>query len=146
MALLFSLARVRSVNTLKMDMHRALTRVQQVDCLSVQKHCSGADDRRIQNRGFGPLKRTARRAQGHAPASPAIRNQESVLPLPQRAHVFSSVHEKLAILRDMVGQTGCPVIEQDVNGRCFMLGFLDRHLTKRNRGRSRRVGLFSLGV
>jgi hypothetical protein len=52
----------------------------------------------------------------------------------QRAHVLSSVHQKLASLRDVVGQPAVRAIERELDGRCFMLGFLDRTLTEKNRG------------
>lgn len=52
----------------------------------------------------------------------------------QRAHVLSSVHQKLASLKDIVGQPAVRAIERELDERCFMLGYLDRHLTEKNRG------------
>jgi hypothetical protein len=52
----------------------------------------------------------------------------------QRAHVLSSVHQKLASLREVVGLPAVRAIERALDDRCFMLGFLDRTLTEKNRG------------
>jgi hypothetical protein len=52
----------------------------------------------------------------------------------QRAHVLSSVHQKLTNLKDIVGQPAVRAIERDLADRCFMLGFLDRQITEKNRG------------
>ena len=52
----------------------------------------------------------------------------------QRAHVLLSVHQKLASLKEIVGQPAIRAIERDLDERCFMLGFLDRQITERNRG------------
>ena len=52
----------------------------------------------------------------------------------QRAHVLSSVHQKLASLKDIVGQPAVRAIERDLEDRCFMLGFLDRQITEKNCG------------
>lgn len=52
----------------------------------------------------------------------------------QRAHVLSAVHQKLASLRDIVGQPAVRAIERELDERCFMLGFLDRVLTEKQRG------------
>ena len=52
----------------------------------------------------------------------------------QRAHVLSSVHQKLVSLREVVGQPAVRAIERELDDRCFMLGFLDRQLTDQNRG------------
>ena len=52
----------------------------------------------------------------------------------QRAHVLSAVHQKLASLRDIVGQPAVRAIERELDERCFMLGFLDRVLTNKQRG------------
>lgn len=52
----------------------------------------------------------------------------------QRAHVLSSVHQKLASLREIVGVPAVRAIERVLDERCFMLGFLDRPLTEKNRG------------
>lgn len=52
----------------------------------------------------------------------------------QRAHVLSPVHQKLVSLREVVGQPAVRAIERDLEDRCFMLGFLDRPLSERNRG------------
>jgi hypothetical protein len=52
----------------------------------------------------------------------------------QRAHVLSSVHQKLTSLKDIVGQPAVRAIERDLEDRCFMLGFLDRQITEKNRG------------
>lgn len=52
----------------------------------------------------------------------------------QRAHVLSSVNQRLIGLRDVVGQPAVRAIERELGQRCFMLGFLDRQLTEQNRG------------
>lgn len=52
----------------------------------------------------------------------------------QRAHVLSAVHQKLTGLRDVVGQPAIRAIERGLDERCFMLGFLDRPLTEKQRG------------
>lgn len=52
----------------------------------------------------------------------------------QRAHVLSAVHQKLTSLRDIVGQPAVRAIERELEERCFMLGFLDRPLTEKQRG------------
>ena len=52
----------------------------------------------------------------------------------QRAHVLSAVHQKLTSLRDVVGQPAVRAIERELDERCFMLGFLDRELTEKQRG------------
>lgn len=52
----------------------------------------------------------------------------------QRAHVLSSVHQKLTGLKEIVGQPAVRAIERELDERCFMLGFLDRPLTEKNRG------------
>ena len=52
----------------------------------------------------------------------------------QRAHVLSSVLQRLATLKEVVGQPAVRAIEREIDGRCFMLGFLDRPLTEKNRG------------
>jgi hypothetical protein len=52
----------------------------------------------------------------------------------QRAHVLSSVHQILAGLREIVGMPAVRAIERELDERCFMLGFLDRALTEKNRG------------
>lgn len=52
----------------------------------------------------------------------------------QRAHVLSSVYQKLASLREVVGVPAVRAIERVLDERCFMLGFLDRPLTEKNRG------------
>jgi hypothetical protein len=52
----------------------------------------------------------------------------------QRAHVLSSVHQKLVSLREVVGQPAVRAIERHLDDRSFMLGFLDRPLTDKNRG------------
>lgn len=52
----------------------------------------------------------------------------------QRAHVLSAVHQKLMSLRDVVGQPAVRAIERELDARCFMLGFLDRELTEKQRG------------
>ena len=52
----------------------------------------------------------------------------------QRAHVLSSVHQKLSSLKEVVGQPAVRAIERGLDARCFMLGFLDRPLTEKNRG------------
>jgi hypothetical protein len=52
----------------------------------------------------------------------------------QRAHVLSSVHQRLATLKETVGQAAVRALERELDERCFMLGFLDRTLTEKNRG------------
>jgi predicted GTPase len=52
----------------------------------------------------------------------------------QRAHVLSAVHQKLTSLRDVVGQPAVRAIERELDRRCFMLGFLDRVITEKQRG------------
>ena len=52
----------------------------------------------------------------------------------QRAHVLSSVYQKLANLKDVVGQPAIRSMERDLDERCVMLGFLDRPLSEKNRG------------
>ncbi|MEX0842613.1 MAG: hypothetical protein WD039_10060, partial [Xanthobacteraceae bacterium] len=52
----------------------------------------------------------------------------------QRAHVMSSIHQKLASLKDIVGHPAVRAIERELDERCFMLGFLDRQLTEKDRG------------
>jgi hypothetical protein len=52
----------------------------------------------------------------------------------QRSHVISSVYQKLASLREVVGQPAVRAIERGLDERCFMLGFLDRPLTEKMRG------------
>jgi hypothetical protein len=42
----------------------------------------------------------------------------------QSSHVLSSVHQKLASLKEIVGQPAVRAIERDLEDRCFMLGFL----------------------
>lgn len=53
----------------------------------------------------------------------------------QRTHVLSSVHQKLTSLREVVGQPAVRAIERELDERCFMLGFLDRVLTEKQRAR-----------
>lgn len=52
----------------------------------------------------------------------------------QRAHVLSAVHQKLTSLRDVVGQPAVRAIERELDERCFMLGYLDRELSEKQRG------------
>ena len=52
----------------------------------------------------------------------------------QRAHVLSAVYQNLASLRDIVGQPAVRAIERELDDRCFMLGYLDRVLTEKQRG------------
>ena len=52
----------------------------------------------------------------------------------QRAHVLSTVLQRLTNLKEVVGQPAVRAIERELDGRCFMLGFLDRPLTEKNRG------------
>jgi hypothetical protein len=52
----------------------------------------------------------------------------------QRAHVLSSVNQKLVSLRDVVGQPAVRALERDLDQRCFMLGYLDREITAQQRG------------
>jgi hypothetical protein len=58
----------------------------------------------------------------------------------QRAHVLSAVHQKLASLREIVGLPAVRAIERELDERCFMLGFLDRLLTEKNRGPAAELG------
>ena len=58
----------------------------------------------------------------------------------QRAHVLSAVHQKLASLREIVGLPAVRAIERALDERCFMLGFLDRTLTEKNRGPASELG------
>ena len=58
----------------------------------------------------------------------------------QRAHVLSAVHQKLASLREIVGLPAVRAIERALDERCFMLGFLDRALTEKNRGPASELG------
>ena len=57
----------------------------------------------------------------------------------QRAHVLSAVRQKLIALREIVGQPAVRAIERELDERCFMLGFLDRPLTERQRGPVREI-------
>lgn len=57
----------------------------------------------------------------------------------QRAHILSSVHQKLTSLKEVVGQPAVRAMERELDGRCFMLGFLDRSLTEKNRGPVREI-------
>ena len=52
----------------------------------------------------------------------------------QRSHVLAPVRQKLASLQEAVGQPAVRSIERELDNRCFMLGFLDRILTEKNRG------------
>ena len=52
----------------------------------------------------------------------------------RRAHVLSSLQQKLAGLREVVGKPAVRTIERELDTRCFMLGFLDRPLAKENKG------------
>jgi hypothetical protein len=52
----------------------------------------------------------------------------------QRAHVLSAVHQKLTSLRDIVGHPAVRAIERGLDERCFMLGYLDKVLTEKQRG------------
>jgi hypothetical protein len=52
----------------------------------------------------------------------------------QRSHVLSSVYQKLAGLREIVGVPAVRAMERALDDRCFMLGFLDRTLSEKNRG------------
>ena len=52
----------------------------------------------------------------------------------QRAHVLSSVLQRLVTLKEVVGQPAVRAIGRELDGRCFMLGYLDRPLTEKNRG------------
>ena len=58
----------------------------------------------------------------------------------QRAHVLSAVHQKLASLREIVVCPAVRAIERALDERCFMLGFLDRALTEKNRGPASELG------
>ena len=52
----------------------------------------------------------------------------------QRAHVLAPVRQKLTSLREDEALTAVRPIERELEERCFMLGFLDRVLTEKNRG------------
>lgn len=52
----------------------------------------------------------------------------------QRAHVLSALHQRLVNLRDIVEQPAVRALERSLNGRCFMLGYLDKPLTRKSRG------------
>jgi hypothetical protein len=52
----------------------------------------------------------------------------------QRAHVLSSVHQRLAGLKEVAGQPAIRAVERGIDERCFMLGFLNRNLTDKHRG------------
>lgn len=52
----------------------------------------------------------------------------------QRAHVLSSVRQKLTSLREIVGIPAIRAIERGLDERCFMLGYLDRPLAEKHRG------------
>jgi len=52
----------------------------------------------------------------------------------QRAHILSSVHQRLANIKENVGQPAVRPLERELDDRCFMLGFLDRPLTEKHRG------------
>jgi energy-coupling factor transporter ATP-binding protein EcfA2 len=52
----------------------------------------------------------------------------------QRAHVLSSVHQRLAGLKEVAGQPAVRALERGLDERCFMLGFLNRNLTEKHRG------------
>lgn len=52
----------------------------------------------------------------------------------QRAHVLASVRQKLTSLREDEALMAVRPIERELDKRCFMLGFLDRVLTEKNRG------------
>ena len=60
----------------------------------------------------------------------------------QRAHVLSTVRQKLTSLREIVGIPAVRAIERGLDERCFMLGYLDRLLTDKHRGPVR--GLLNL--
>jgi len=50
------------------------------------------------------------------------------------AHFFRPFIQKLAGLREVVGVPAVRAMERALDERCFMLGFLDRSLTEKNRG------------
>lgn len=52
----------------------------------------------------------------------------------QRAHVLSTLHQRLVSLRDIVEQPAVRALERSLDGRCFMLGYLDKPLTRKSRG------------
>ncbi len=52
----------------------------------------------------------------------------------QRAHVLAPVRQKLTSLREDEALAAVRPIERELEERCFMLGFLDRVLTEKNRG------------
>ena len=57
----------------------------------------------------------------------------------QRTHVLSAVHQRLSNLRELVGLPAVRGIQRDLEERCFMLGFLDRPLTIKQRGPVREI-------
>ena len=58
----------------------------------------------------------------------------------QRKHVLSSVDQRLASLKEVVGQPAVRAMERDlVKGRCFMLGHLNRPLTEKHKGPVRQM-------
>ena len=52
----------------------------------------------------------------------------------QRAHILSSVHQRLASIKENVGQPAVRSLERELDDRCFMLGYLYRPLTEKQRG------------
>ena len=52
----------------------------------------------------------------------------------QREYVLSSVDQKLAKLKEVVGQPAVRAMGRGLDDRCFMLGHLDRPLTEKHRG------------
>ena len=57
----------------------------------------------------------------------------------QREHVLSSVDQKLAKLKEVVGQPAVRAMGRDLDDRCFMLGHLDRPLTEKHKGPVRQM-------
>lgn len=55
-------------------------------------------------------------------------------PRSRRAHVLSSIDQKLASLKEGAGQLAVRALERDLSDRCFMLGKLDCPLTEQHRG------------
>jgi len=52
----------------------------------------------------------------------------------QRSHVLSSVRQKLVLLRDVVGAPAVRLLERELDKRSFMLGYLDKQLSRLQKG------------
>ena len=106
-------------------------------CDSPCRFGEGADARRANLGIAGGRRRAATRSALPLPSPISIwcRGQANLPTFAtQRAHVLSPVHQKLTSLKEVVGQPAVRAIERELDGRCFMLGFLDRPLTEKNRG------------